>query len=106
MRDHADRLADWIGEGGGCRVPQARRLVPHRLPGRRPVPEACAMISTVAELDALLDSLDPELTYAERAAGRTRPHHRPPQGHLARGLAGHRDDPTPPEGAELLVSGG
>ena len=40
MRDHAERLVAWSGEVGGHEVlPQARRLVPHRLPGRRPAAE-------------------------------------------------------------------
>ena len=41
MRDHAERLAEWKGEPDGHEgLPQARQLVPHRLPGRRPAPEA------------------------------------------------------------------
>ena len=36
MVEHFDLLADWVGPKAVAGVPQARRLVPHRLPRRAP----------------------------------------------------------------------
>ena len=68
MLDHAERLVGVERRGGRHEVvPQARRLVPHRLPGRRPGAEAANVVATLADLDDLLDGLDPDAEIEENA---------------------------------------
>ena len=110
MARHARLLADLLGEDQGCR--DFRKHVAWYLAGypiggaRR---KAMAMVSTLAELDDHLAELDPSEPFPESARrtkrGHTngpRPVHLPPGWLDAAALA----DPTPPEGAEVLVSGG
>ena len=54
---------------GDADVPQARLVVPHRLPGRQRVRRRrFAQVSTLAELDDLVAALDPALDRRRRAA--------------------------------------
>jgi nifR3 family TIM-barrel protein len=110
MATHARLLVDLLGEDQGCR--DFRKHVAWYLTGypvggaRR---KAMAMVSTLDELDAHLAELDPSEPFPESARrtkrGHTngpRPVHLPPGWLDDAALA----DPTPPEGADVLVSGG
>ena len=66
-----------------------------------------ASISSIAELDGLLDRLDPSTPFPPEAARVKRGHTKGPRAvALPDGWLQHRDDPTPPVGADALVSGG
>jgi nifR3 family TIM-barrel protein len=109
MRRHARLLVDLMGdELAGCR--DFRKHVAWYLTGfpvggaRR---KSLAMVSTLAELDAGLDELDGSLPFPESARRTARGHTNGPRPvHLPPGWLESVDDPTPPEGAEVLVSGG
>ena len=88
-------------------VPQARRLVPHRLPGRAASSGSQAsLVATLADLDAVIARARPgRRDRAQRAPRPPRGHTNGPRPvHLPEGWLDRIDDPTPPEGAELLVS--
>ena len=108
MRTHARLLVEEMGPDRGMR--QMRKHTGWYLTGyavggagRRTM----AQVSTLGEFDALLDELDPDLQLPEHAR-------RTPRGHtngpvpvaLPRGWLDNLDDPTPPQGADALVSGG
>ena len=108
MRRHLALLVDLLGE-----EPAARDFRKHTgwyLTGfavgsdRR---RRLAMISSVAELDQLLADLDPATPFPEDARRMKRGHTRGPRPVAlpARWLE-TVDDPTPPAGADVLVSGG
>jgi nifR3 family TIM-barrel protein len=109
MRRHARLLVDLMGdELAGCR--DFRKHVAWYLTGypvggaRR---KSLAMVSKLAQLDAGLDALDPTLPFPESARRTARGHTNGPRPvHLPPGWLESVDDPTPPEGAEVLVSGG
>ena len=108
MRTHAHLLVDLLGEDQGCR--DFRKHVAWYLTGfpvggaRR---KAMAMVSTLGELDAHLDDLDPSEPFPESARRTKRGHTNGPRPvHLPAGWLDTVDDPTPPEGADVLVSGG
>jgi nifR3 family TIM-barrel protein len=108
MRHHAELLVDLLGEDQGCR--DFRKHVGWYLAGfpiggaRRKV---MAMVSSLAELDRHLDELDGSIPFPEEARRTKRGHTNGPRPvHLPPGWLDHVDDPTPPEGADLLVSGG
>ncbi len=108
MRRHAQLLAELFGEDQGCR--DFRKHVSWYLTGF-PVGGArrrdMAMVSTLAQLDAHLDELDPSEPFPESARRTKRGHTNGPRPvHLPHGWLDRLDDPTPPEGADLLVSGG
>jgi tRNA-dihydrouridine synthase len=112
MRVHARLLCDLAGELGGCR--DFRKHTSWYLTGfpvggeRR---RLLALVATLDELDRLLDDVVGDL-----GPGRPFPLDaiRVPRGHtngprpvaLPQGWFDDLDDPTPPVGAELLVSGG
>ena len=109
MRHHARLLVDLLGdELAGCR--DFRKHVAWYLAGfpvggaRR---KSLAMVSSLAELDAGLDELDHSLPFPEDARRTKRGHTNGPRPvRLPPGWLESIDDPTPPEGAEVLVSGG
>jgi nifR3 family TIM-barrel protein len=108
MRTHALLLVDLFGEDQGCR--DFRKHVAWYLAGfpvggaRR---KAMAMVATLAELDRHLDELDPSEPFPESARRTKRGHTNGPRPvHLPPGWLDEVEDPTPPEGADLLVSGG
>jgi nifR3 family TIM-barrel protein len=108
MRDHARRLAEWAGEAGG--LTSFRKHASWYLTGY-PVGGAArrdaALVSSLAALDAVLARLDPDVGPAPNALRAARGHTNGPRPvHLPEGWVDLVDDPTPPEGAEVLVSGG
>ena len=108
MRHHAQLLVELLGDDQGCR--DFRKHVAWYLAGfpvggaRR---KAMAMISSLDELDRHLGELDGSIPFPEEARRTKRGHTNGPRPvHLPPGWLDHVDDPTPPEGADLLVSGG
>ena len=108
MRDHAERLVDWNGEAGGMK--SFRKHASWYLTGypagsqRR---ARAALVATLADLDALIAEFDPEARIKDNALRAARGHTNGPRPvHLPEGWLDLVDDPTPPAGAELLVSGG
>ena len=72
-----------------------------------PTRQQANVVATLADLDALIARLDPEAEIRPNALRAARGHTNGPRPvHLPEGWLDHVDDPTPPEGAELLVSGG
>jgi nifR3 family TIM-barrel protein len=108
MRDHARRLAEWKGEPEGMKA--FRKHASWYLTGYPAggyLRKQAALVSSLAELDAVLDQLDPTAMIAPNALRAARGHTNGPRPvHLPEGWLELIDDPTPPEGAELLVSGG
>jgi nifR3 family TIM-barrel protein len=108
MRDHAQRLVDWSGEVGGMK--SFRKHAGWYLTGYPvggPVRKQANVVATLADLDRLLAGLDPDAEIKENALRAPRGHTNGPRRVvLPDGWLDDVDDPTPPEGAELLVSGG
>ena len=66
-----------------------------------------ALASTVAEVEVLLGGLDHALPFPPEALRMARGHTNGPRPvHLPDGWLETVDDPTPPAGGDLLVSGG
>lgn len=108
MREHAERLVDWYGETSGMKA--FRKHAGWYVTGY-PVGSELrrrgSMVSTLADLDAILAELDPDATIRDNALRAPRGHTNGPRPvHLPDGWLARRDDPTPPQGAELLASGG
>lgn len=112
MRLHARLLCDAAGDEAGAR--DFRKHVAWYLTGfpvggdRR---RRLAEVSSAAELDRLLDELladlDPAMAFPPQALRATRGHsHGPRPVALPPGWLDTVDDPTPPVGADALVSGG
>ena len=108
MGEHARLLAGLHGEAGGLR--DFRKHTGWYLAGYPIGSDArrrLASVTAIRELDALLDELDPSIRLPDEAR-------RLPRGHtdgprpvaLPHRWLETRDDPTPPIGAELPVSGG
>jgi nifR3 family TIM-barrel protein len=108
MRLHARLLCEAMGEEGGCRDFRKHTswyLTGFAVGGERR--RLLALVASLADLDRLLDELDPTMAFPLDAL-------RVPRGHtngprpvaLPPGWFDDIDDPTPPVGAELLVSGG
>lgn len=107
MIRHAELLVEHLGDGG---VRDFRKHTGWYLTGFPVGPEVRRRLSQVSDLDelrALLGALDPALTRPAETA-------RLPRGHtdgprpvaLPDRWLETRDDPTPPAGGDLLVSGG
>lgn len=108
MRDHADRLVEWSGEHGGMR--SFRKHASWYLtgyPAGSRLRQRAALVATLADLDAVIDELDPMAEIRENALRAARGHTNGPRPvHLPEGWLDLVDDPTPPTGAELAGSGG
>ncbi|MFL6205647.1 MAG: tRNA dihydrouridine synthase DusB [Acidimicrobiales bacterium] len=109
MRDHAHRLVDWSGGVAGMKTFRKHAgwyLTGYPVGGE--VRRQANLLSTLSDLDALLDDLDPAATLAPNALRAARGHTNGPRPvHLPEGWLESADDPTPPErDAEALVSGG
>jgi nifR3 family TIM-barrel protein len=103
---HARLLVDWFGADRGVR--ELRKHTGWYLTGYPVGPEArrsLANVSSIGELDDLLGRLDPALAVGRD--GLPRGHtHGPRRVLLPHGWLERPDDATPPEGADVLVSGG
>jgi nifR3 family TIM-barrel protein len=108
MREHAERLVAWNGEVSGMK--SFRKHASWYLtgyPAGREVRAKASLVATLADLDILIDRLDPAAEIKANALRAARGHTNGPRPvHLPEGWLDKVDDPTPPEGAELLVSGG
>lgn len=106
LRRHAALLVEWFGEDKGVR--ELRKHAGWYLTGYPVGPEVrrrLANVSSRPELDALLGGLDPAASV--RSDGLPRGHTNGPRRvHLPQGWLDDPDDATPPDGADLLVSGG
>jgi nifR3 family TIM-barrel protein len=108
MRDHAERLVAWNGEVLGMKA--FRKHASWYLtgyPAGREVRAKASLVATLADLDALIDRLDPEAEITQNALRAARGHTNGPRKVvLPDGWLDLVDDLTPPEGAELSISGG
>jgi nifR3 family TIM-barrel protein len=108
MRDHAQRLVEWSGERGGMR--SFRKHASWYLtgyPAGSRLRQEAALVATLADLDSVIDRLDPAAEIRENALRAARGHtNGPPPVHLPEGWLDLVDDPTPPHGAEIAGSGG
>jgi nifR3 family TIM-barrel protein len=108
MRRHAGLLCDAAGEVNGMR--DFRKHASWYLTGfpvGGPARRRLAMVSSLAELETELGALDPAVPFPPGAERLPRGHtHGPRPVALPDRWLESLDDPTPPAGAELLVSGG
>jgi tRNA-dihydrouridine synthase len=108
MLRHAELLAEDQGENPGLR--SFRRHAGWYTQGYAVGAEArrgLGMVSSLAELSAMLAAMDPALTLPLEALRWRRGHTEGPRPvRLPAGWLALADDPTPPEGADVLVSGG
>ena len=109
MRRHARLLVEAKGDEGMA-VRDFRKHVGWYLTGYPvggPRRRALACSSSLAELDMLLDALDPEAALPPGAERLPRGHLQGPRPvTLPEGWRASADDASPPDGAELFVSGG
>jgi nifR3 family TIM-barrel protein len=109
MREHARLLCE-VTEDEAAGVRDFRKhtswyLTGYPVGGRRR--RLLTMVSSLAELDHLLDELDPTVALPDGALRIRRGHtHGPRPVALPPRWLETRDDPTPPPGADALVSGG
>jgi nifR3 family TIM-barrel protein len=107
MRRHGDLLAAHFGEEKGMR--DMRKHIAwylHGFPAGADLRRALALVKTRAELDVLLDQLDPDVPFPAAATG--------PRGRqgsaasvtLPEGWLADPDDCTVPTGADIMHSGG
>jgi nifR3 family TIM-barrel protein len=108
MVDHARRLVAWNGEPAGMRTFRKHGgwyLTGYPVGGT--TRKAINVVATLSELDDVLAGVDPAAELRPNALRAARGHTQGPRAvHLPDGWLDLVDDPTPPEGAELLVSGG
>jgi nifR3 family TIM-barrel protein len=108
MRDHAQRLVAWDGETLGMKA--FRKHASWYLTGYPAGSQArqrASLVATLADLDAVIDRLDPTAEIRENALRAARGHTNGPRPvHLPEGWLDLVDDPTPPDGAEVAGSGG
>jgi nifR3 family TIM-barrel protein len=108
MRTHAELLCRSFGEGLGIR--QFRKHSGWYLAGfpvGSAIRRALAQSSSLAEVAELLGGLDPELAFPAEATRMARGHTNGPRPvRLPEGWLDDVDDPTPPSGGDVLVSGG
>ena len=108
MRDHAQRLVEWAGEVGGMK--SFRKHASWYLtgyPAGSELRQRIALVSSVADLDAVIERLDPDAAIRQNALRAPRGHTNGPRPvHLPEGWIDLAEDPTPPEGDALVGSGG
>jgi nifR3 family TIM-barrel protein len=108
MRDHAERLVTWNGELTGMK--SFRKHAGWYLTGYPvggPIRARANIVATLVDLDRILDELDPDAEIAPNALRAARGHTSGPRKvHLPEGWLEARDDPTPPDGADIFTSGG
>jgi nifR3 family TIM-barrel protein len=109
MRDHAARLVEWSGELAGMKAFRKHAgwyLTGYPVGGV--IRSRANLVSTLADLDAVIAELDPTAEIAPNALRAARGHTNGPRPvHLPEGWLESAEDPTPPDReAEALVSGG
>jgi nifR3 family TIM-barrel protein len=108
MRSHVELLCDAFGEDLGVR--QYRKHTGWYLTGfpvGSAIRRSLAQAGSLREVHGLLDRLDPGLPFPPDAARTARGHTNGPRPvHLPSGWLDSVDDPTPPSGGGVLVSGG
>ncbi len=108
MRTHAELLGAAFGEDLGVR--QFRKHAGWYLTGfpvGSAVRRSLGLAGSLAELHGLLDGLDGSLAFPDEARRMARGHTNGPRPvRLPAGWLDDVDDPTPPAGGDILVSGG
>jgi nifR3 family TIM-barrel protein len=108
MRTHAELLCDSFGEDLGVR--QFRKHSGWYLTGvpvGSAIRRSLAQASSLAEVGDLVSGIDAGLAFPAGAMRLPRGHTNGPRPvHLPAGWLDRVDDPTPPEGGDILVSGG
>jgi nifR3 family TIM-barrel protein len=107
VRRHGDLLTEHFGEDKGMR--DIRKHVAwylHGLPAGADLRRGLALVKTRAELDALLDQLDPDVPFPPTATGPRGRQGSPASVSLPEGWLTDPDDCTVPAGADVMHSGG
>jgi nifR3 family TIM-barrel protein len=107
IRRHGELLSDHFGEDKGMR--DIRKHVAwylHGFPAGAELRRALALVKTLAELDALLDQLDPHVPFPRAATGPRGRQGSPASVALPEGWLADPDDCTVPAGADVMHSGG
>ncbi len=107
VRRHGELLADHFGEDKGMR--DIRKHVAwylHGLPAGADLRRGLALVKTLADLDRLLDELDPDVPFPATATGPRGRQGSPASVTLPEGWLADPDDCTVPTGADVMHSGG
>ncbi|MGA5463252.1 tRNA dihydrouridine synthase DusB [Mycobacterium sp. NPDC050041] len=107
VRRHGELLADHFGEDKGMR--DIRKHVAwylHGLPAGAELRRGLALVKTLADLDRLLDELDPDVPFPAEATGPRGRQGSPASVTLPEGWLADPDDCTVPTGADVMHSGG
>ncbi|OBJ70214.1 tRNA dihydrouridine synthase DusB [Mycobacterium sp. 1274756.6] len=107
IRRHAALLADHFGEDKGLR--DIRKHIAwylHGFPAGSDLRRTLALVKTLADLDALLDQLDPDVPFPAAASGPRGRQGSPASVTLPEGWLDDPDDDAVPAGAEIMHSGG
>jgi nifR3 family TIM-barrel protein len=107
IRRHGELLGDHFGEDKGMR--DMRKHIAwylHGFPAGSELRQALALVKTRAELEVLLDKLDPSVPFPTAATGPRGRQGSPSRVALPEGWLTDREDCTVPEGADIMHSGG
>ncbi|WP_170874553.1 tRNA-dihydrouridine synthase, partial [Mycobacterium sp. IS-1264] len=107
VRRHGQLLAAHFGEDKGMR--DIRKHIAwylHGFPAGSELRRALAMVSTLTELDSLLDRLDGTVAFPDAATGPRGRQGSPARVALPEGWLTDPDDCTVPAGADVMHSGG
>jgi nifR3 family TIM-barrel protein len=107
IRRHGELLAAHFGEDKGMR--DMRKHIAwylHGFPAGSELRRALALVETRAELDVLLDKLDPSVPFPTAATGPRGRQGSPSGVALPEGWLTDREDCTVPQGADIMHSGG
>jgi len=107
VRRHGELLTDHFGEDKAMR--DIRKHIAwylHGFPAGAELRRALALVKTLAELDALLDQLDPGVPFPQAAQGPRGRQGSPASVALPDGWLTDPDDCAVPEGADVMHSGG
>jgi nifR3 family TIM-barrel protein len=107
MRRHGELLAAHFGEDKGMR--DMRKHIAwylHGFPAGADLRRALALVKTLAELESLLEQLDPAVPFPQAATGPRGRQGSPASVALPEGWLADPDDCTVPAGADIMHSGG
>lgn len=107
VRRHGELLAAHFGEDKGMR--EIRKHIAwylHGFPAGGDLRRTLALVTTLADLDDLLDRLDPAVPFPAAAAGPRGRQGSPASVTLPEGWLDDPDDPAVPFGADIMHSGG